>query len=921
MPSPLIQTSFAAGELSPKLHQRSDLDNYDLGVAEATNFFVEISGGLSSRAGLEFITFLPNNENHRLFPFVFGSDLEDTYVVVVQGDKLCLVQDNNPVCKPSVSITGASGGNLEATAHGLETDDIICIDGTGEVTLDSRTFFVTKVNNNTLTLRDFRDNTTVSVPSGVSSGNIHPYITLSLPYSQTDMSELKANQVGLRDFMRFTHKDYPIHNLVRQSATSWTFSEEELGNDVDVPQNLNAAPSASGGAGVVYTITAETADGKESRQAPPAIAENIVNYVNVEGSVRFFCNRVNEARHYNFYRSIVTPDHPTLTHAEQLGFIGKSAAPVKTDNNIVPDFTLTPPIYNDPFTPGAIIDVTVNVVGTNYSRNTSISITDPTGTGFSGFAVLSPSGALNQVIILNGGKNYTNPTVVITDGTGSGASATATVRPSSGTHPRCSALFQQRQIYASSTNKPMTIWGSRIGDFSNFDVSSILTEADSYEFPLDNSEVAPIRHLIPTQAGLIICNDVGIWVLRGDTEGGPVTPLTYSILQISGNGVSNEVAPIKIDQDILFVQSRGGAIRGLAYNQITGLFDGVEVSILGEHLFDRTKVVSTAYAEIPHRLFVIVFDNGTAAFLTYLREQKIYAWSRFTTNGVIKRVMSIRIGDEDRIYMTVERYYHHGGKRTSLERMAIREGKNVEDFLTLDQAGLSTHTFGSVDITFSAVSGGNVTVKASDNAFSGVSPGDVLRAGGAKLTVTSVTNSNEIVCAVVDDFAIYMNNGDVPAPAEAGKWRIDTPTTTSTGHWHLEGETVTVMYDGSFERTVTVTNGTITAPTAATNFAVGREFSKRIKTLPITVSDTVVENRRVSVRDLTLRMYKTCGLKVGNDLNSLYPFGPATLTTDVHHEPMATEFAQGQFWITVDDPCPATILGFAFNIEAGDDPR
>ena len=52
---PLIQPSFAAGELSPFLHGRVDLAKFHVGARTLQNFFVHPHGGASNRPGTRFI--------------------------------------------------------------------------------------------------------------------------------------------------------------------------------------------------------------------------------------------------------------------------------------------------------------------------------------------------------------------------------------------------------------------------------------------------------------------------------------------------------------------------------------------------------------------------------------------------------------------------------------------------------------------------------------------------------------------------------------------------------------------------------------------------------------------------------------------------------------------------------------------------
>lgn len=73
-----IQTSFAAGELSPQLYARVDLDKFKVGAALLRNFFVDYRGGASNRAGTEYVDTTVTGA--RLIPFVVSTSA--AYVLV-----------------------------------------------------------------------------------------------------------------------------------------------------------------------------------------------------------------------------------------------------------------------------------------------------------------------------------------------------------------------------------------------------------------------------------------------------------------------------------------------------------------------------------------------------------------------------------------------------------------------------------------------------------------------------------------------------------------------------------------------------------------------------------------------------------------------------------------------------------------------
>lgn len=66
-----IQTSFAAGELSPQLYARVDLDKFQVGAALLRNFFVDYRGGVSNRPGTQYID--RSSKGARLIPFVVST--------------------------------------------------------------------------------------------------------------------------------------------------------------------------------------------------------------------------------------------------------------------------------------------------------------------------------------------------------------------------------------------------------------------------------------------------------------------------------------------------------------------------------------------------------------------------------------------------------------------------------------------------------------------------------------------------------------------------------------------------------------------------------------------------------------------------------------------------------------------------------
>ena len=87
-------TNFTAGELSPKLDGRTDLNKYYNGCKKLQNFLTFPQGGVTRRPGTEFIQSAPTpsqSSSVRLIPFEFN--VEQTYVLEFSNLKFRIYKD------------------------------------------------------------------------------------------------------------------------------------------------------------------------------------------------------------------------------------------------------------------------------------------------------------------------------------------------------------------------------------------------------------------------------------------------------------------------------------------------------------------------------------------------------------------------------------------------------------------------------------------------------------------------------------------------------------------------------------------------------------------------------------------------------------------------------------------------------------
>lgn len=931
MAKDLIQYAFAAGELSEKLFGRGDFAKYDFGLSQAYNFFVDYRGGLSTRPGTEFIDFLeaPGSDT-RCFPFQYSLDVENSYIVIFGDGYIRFVQSGAFVLESPVTITGATAATppvITAVAHGFSNGDWVQISGIGGMTeLNGRTFEVANKTTDTFELVDVVTGASL-VGAGytayTSGGTVSRIYTLASPYDESDLQKLKSYQI--RDYLRLTHPDYPVKNLTRVGHTNWTLTDEAIGDTGDRPTGLAATASGAGSASVAIAVTAVDSNGNESIASDVLLKTSIVNYTTTAGYLTITWTPVAGAEYYRVYRSLVLSGGG-VHGGMQLGYIGRAVAPIFTDNNIVPDFTSSPPQHYNPFADGAISSITITNGGSGYTSPPTVTVSGAPGSGFIGYAVLNGD-EVAAVVILNRGEGYVSPTVGFSGGGGSGATATAAAGASSGNYPAVSATFQQRQVYAASYNQPLTIWGSKPGQLSNFDTSAILNSGDSYEFDLDSPTVAPIRHLVSMRGGLLALSAFGVWQLSGGS--GVVTPNNALAEPQSYLGCA-DVPPLFVDTDLLYVTDKDSTVRLLSYNDYSKLYGGQDVSILSNHLFSAERnIVRWTYAATPFRLATAVRADGLALQFTVVKEQEVFAWARMATQGFYRDVCTVQEDNVDVTYVTVERYIG-GNKVKMLERVAPREFSHVEDAICVDAALVLTATYPAATLTLNAVAeGAEVTVTAGASVFSSGNVGDVIRVGGGKILITAYTSGTVVTGTIVREVTDLIWETGEPRPYASGEWTLDTPVTTVSGLWHLEGETVKVLADGNVLADKTVADGAITLGTSATRVVVGLGYRCLAETLPPVASDAIIESKRKNVVGVAVRLHESRGLSYGTSETDLFEMKertdellgePTRLQSGVRVLDVSDNWStESTMFFVQDNPLPATLLALVPEMEIGDD--
>ena len=940
MTQDVIKFSFVAGEIAPNFQGRSDLEKYDLALEEAENWFVDYRGGISTRPGQEFVDYIKNDTQPlKAVPFKFSSDIEDTYLVLFGHLYVRFIQDGAYVLETGQSITSISKANpgvLTKNSHGYSDGDWVKLYNIGGMTdLEGQTVVVTGSTPNTFQLvLPTGQNINTTDLATFTSGTMARVYTVVSPYDADDLELLQVQQ-NRGDLLRLTHLDYPIHNLIRVDHDTWTISEEDFDNLVARPSSLTLGSAVSGDWGVAYAITAVDLEGNESYASAMIFDQTAQNPATVNNTLRLRWNYTDPVAYFNIYRTrFFYQTASYISRSAELGYIGRSFGTHFQDNGIIPDFSITPPKEANPFADGAIESIVVTNGGSSYEMTDTVTISDPDGTGFVGYLIIEiASGAINGpiagVLIVNRGRGYTNPTVVVSAG-GAGAALTATTTPLTGNNPNCAALFQQRQLYGATANRPLSIFGSRPGRLSNFDQSQVVTDGDPYEHVIDAESYSPIRHLVAAQGGCLVFTQDGVWLLNSDT--GVVTPLNANADPKSFGG-SALLPPLKVDADLLYLEGRLDTVRMLSFNDVNQerFYSGKDVSILANHLISEQAALSSwCYSPGPYKQVVATREDGQVLAFTILKEQEIFGWTRYRTKGLYEHVTAIQEGRRDSLYFITKRYIN--GRWTKfIERQVERKFSNIEEAFCVDCGLALNASFPAATLQLSGASGSGIIATASAGVFSSGDVGKIIRAKNGKAVITGYTNTTNITVSIAADRAFEtIYNTTRPMLLESGKWSMDSAITQLVGLYHLEGETLSVLADGNVVDDLVVTAGRVTLPTAASRIVVGLGYKCKLKSLPMTIPGAVVESKRKRIPGIVINFSDSRGCGVSNkSYDRLYElkdrtdetWGEATRAqTGQKFLSLAPKWDRnGQIYVAQNYPLPATIRGWVPQVEIGDD--
>ena len=920
----VVQASFNSGEWAPALYARVDIQKYKSGAALLQNFFVDYRGGASSRPGTKYI-----NQAYKSATPVrlirFQASFNVGYVLEFGDKYIRFYYQGAAVLETGFAITAATQANpcvITVTGNNYAIGDWIYITGVvGMTQLNGLFFEVLNVSGASVTLGDLQGNNIDSTGyTAYSSGGLAQRdYTLVSPYAAADLALVKfAPSVNL---LVLTHPNYPPQALTLNSATNWTISTIIFGSTSVKPTGLATTVAGSTN---IYGVTSLDINGQESNAAALTAGNypEIISWTASGGAVA-----------YNVYRfglnlaSVPVGSNP--------GFIGTTQGLSFQDVPFAPDYSITPPVAQNPFFGSGIASVTVTAGGAYTGLTPSVSFTGVSpGASASAVCVVTTVSASIQ----DHGASYNiGDDIRMTDGSLWGVLGT-----SSG------------QVTSIALISPATF----TGPVPSNPVQQQSTTGHGFAFSLNMNWTVIAVNIIQPGAGYPSVPTVSF--SGGGSAAGTASLAPPALTNPAVPGFFQErlilAAPPTLPQT--FWASKPGSYYNYDISFPSNASNSITSTLVSGELNTIKSIVSSTAG------MLILTDKGSWLV------NGGSSGSAISPSSIVANAQSfIGANDVPPIVANYDVLYVQS-KGAGVRDLAFNIYFSV--FTGTDISILSSHLFFGYEIlewawaespfyTVWAIRNDGVMLSLTylkEQEFIGWAQHNTTP--GLFMSVATVTEATPTIPFVDAVYVVVQRviNGNTVRYIErmseriypnidAMGWCVDcglsysgSAQTTFTGAQYLAGQTVTGVADGVvIPPFIMPLSGTFTLGTPATDVIVGLPYSCNLQTLPLDVGDPSIQGKVKKIPYVDVRVNQTLGLQIGPDFSHLQPMkdliqgnvgsqltglNTSQVVSGLYSGDARTFLGSaytipGQYCIQQSLPLPASILGVFPALVQGDD--
>jgi len=228
-------------------------------------------------------------------------------------------------------------------------------------------------------------------------------------------------------------------------------------------------------------------------------------------------------------------------------------------------------------------------------------------------------------------------------------------------YPAAVTFHQNRLWFGGTLAQPDGIWGSKSGQFFNFDVGDA-EDNDALDLTANVGEIFSIRHLVSNRDLQIFTTGAELFIPTVANK--PVTPANAQIRRQTPFG-SSFVRPTVFDGATLFIQKTGSALREFLFTDAESAYTSVAVSGLAPHLIlDPVQQTSIKGALNRSESYAFLINNdGTLAVFYSIRGDQKAGWSLWDTQGFWHSICAVH----ERLFVVCARDDGSGTTKLFLE--------------------------------------------------------------------------------------------------------------------------------------------------------------------------------------------------------------------------------------------------------------
>ena len=228
-------------------------------------------------------------------------------------------------------------------------------------------------------------------------------------------------------------------------------------------------------------------------------------------------------------------------------------------------------------------------------------------------------------------------------------------------YPAAVTFHQNRLWFGGTLAQPDGIWGSKSGQFFNFDIGDG-DDNDALDITANVGEIFTIRHLVSNRDLQVFTTGAELYVKAPIEK--PVTPANAQIRRQTPYG-SSFVKPTVFDGATLFIQKTGSALREFLFTDSESAYTSVAVSGLAPHLIlDPVQMTSIKGALNRSESYAFLLNNdGTIAVFYSIRGDQKAGWALWNTRGTWHSICAVN----ERLFVVAARDDGSGTTKYFLE--------------------------------------------------------------------------------------------------------------------------------------------------------------------------------------------------------------------------------------------------------------